>query len=327
MKKTKNWLRHDSVQYIAEKPVSHTKILEIKYETESKKIEPSEIKGMRKASVINRSYFPQCATRSYEYTTGVSHSHSVGNEIEMGGEASVQTPKIKGLGGKMGGAVTFGFGFENSGETSDSDSTVVDATLEMPEESQLSVNILRRTFKQNIPYRSLIEKTYFDGSKAFLVTKGVYEAVSTSEIIVDYGEIKFLNGDSRYEDSPGLVYKYGENKKTWFNLGSDDTYIPPNVKQPVGIWGPSTDIEDGFCSIGDVAVQGYDYPEVQHLLVHAVKAGALVKPIGYFEEFDDTGSGVDTPVKGSKSVFLFETTFWRPKTLISLFTYVNDILN
>ena len=175
-------------------------------------------------------------------------------------------------------------------------SSAIDATLEMPEESKLSVNILRRKYKQKLPYRALIEKTYFDGSKAFQVAKGVYEGVSTSEIIVDYSEIEFLNAKSRYEDSPGLVFKYSDNERTWFNLGSDDLYTPPHVKQPVGVWGPSKHIEEGFCSVGDVVGQGYDYPDVQHLLVHAVKPGALVKPIGYFEQFDDTGSGVDTPV-------------------------------
>ena len=231
--KGKNWLRHESVQYVAEKPVLHSRVIEIKYYYESKEIDPSKIEGMRKASVINRSYFPQCATRSYEYATGTSHSHSTANEIELGGHVSMDVPKIKGLGGNVAGEVTFGIDWENADEEGESESSSIDATLEMPEESQLSVNILRRKYKQNIPYSALIEKTYFDGNKAFQVAKGVYEGVSTSEIIVDYSKIKFLNGESRYEDSTGLVFKYGDNEKTWFNLGSDDLYKKPHVKQPV----------------------------------------------------------------------------------------------
>ena len=84
----RNWLRHASVQYVAEKPVSHSRVVEMKYDYESKEIDPSKIEGMRKASVINRSYFPQCATRSYEYATGITHSSSVSNEIELGGSVS-----------------------------------------------------------------------------------------------------------------------------------------------------------------------------------------------------------------------------------------------
>ena len=142
----------------------------------------------------------------------------------------------------------------------------------------------------------MIEKTYVDGSKAYTYITGVYNEVSTSEIVVEYGEIEFLNADSRYEDSPGLIYKKGEQEKVWFNLGSDDQYEKPDKKQPVGIWGRSETVEEGFCSMGDVATQGYDYPEVEHLLAYAIAPGALVKPLGFFEEFDDTGSGVDTPV-------------------------------
>ena len=42
----------------------------------------------------------------------------------------------------------------------------------------------------------------------------------------------------------------------WENRGSEDQYTPPDEKQPVGIWGPSKSIEDGFCSLGDVATKG-----------------------------------------------------------------------
>ena len=35
---------------------------------------------------------------------------------------------------------------------------------------------------------------------------------------------------------------------------------------------------------------------MEHFLVHAIQPGALVPPVAFFEEFDDTGSGVDTPV-------------------------------
>ena len=119
----------------------------------------------------------------------------------------------------------------------------------------LSVTILRREYEQKIPFRAIIEKVYTDGSIGYQVVEGVFTGVSTSEVVIDYGEIEFLTAPSRYEDSPGLIFKLGDHKKTWFNLGSDDQYAPPDRKQPVGIWGPSNTLEEGYCSLGDVAVQ------------------------------------------------------------------------
>lgn len=68
------------------------------------------------------------------------------------------------------------------------------------------------------------------------------------------------------------------------------------VKKELGIWGPSDTIPEGYCSMGDVAVQGYTYPKIRHHVAHAIKPGALVKPIAFFEEWDDTGSGTGTPL-------------------------------
>ena len=264
------FIKTSSVQYIAEKPVASSRMIEVKYDMESKEINPDNIKGLRKASVINRSYFPQCATRSYEFTVGVSSSFSVSTEIAFGISLDVgQPPGIPD-------SLSLSWSEEESEEKSRETANSVGATLEMPEESQLSVTILRREYEQKIPFRSLVEKTYVDGSVAYTVVRGVYKGVSTSEIVVEYGEIEFLNSASRYEDSPGLIYKKGEHEKTWFNLGSDDQYLPPDKKQPVGIWGPSKNIEEGYCSLGDVAVQGYDYPQVQHYIAHAIAPGALV---------------------------------------------------
>ena len=285
-----SFIKKSLIQYIAEKPIVRSKMVEVKYDLESKAIDPAGLKSMRTASVINRSYFPQCATRSYEFTEGKSSSYEMANEISLGASLDVGLPK---------GAIAdtdFSFSHEKSEEKSEETATSVDATLEMPEDSRLSVSISRREYTQKIPFRSIIEKTYVDGTVGFQTIKGIYKGVSTSEIVVDYGEIIFLNASSRYEDSPGLVYKKSENERVWENRGSEDQYTPPDEKQPVGIWGPSKNIEEGFCSMGDVAVQGYDYPEVEHFLAHAIQPGALVPPIGFFEEFDDTGSGVDTPV-------------------------------
>ena len=234
--------------------------------------------------------------------------------------------------------MTFSFSSEKSDEQGAETISSVDATLEMPEESQLSVTILEREYKEKIPYRSIVEKTYVDGSKGYSVIKGVYNSITTSEIVVKFGEIENLKGesitgDSRYEESPGLIYKKGEHEKTWFNLGSDDQYVGER-KQPLGIWGPSKTVEDGFCSMGDVAVQGYDYPEIEHYLAYAIAPGALVKPIGFFEEFDDTGSGVDTPVTfydmlapcgytclGRRHIFILflKSVFYNTDFLIHLF--------
>ena len=183
---------------------------------------------------------------------------------------------------------------EKSEESESSYTTVVDATLEMPEDSQLSVAIYRRRGVQKIPFRALLEKNYMDGTKALQIVKGVYEGVTVSEVMIYFEPIKFLNAESRYEDSPGLIFKKDEHHLTWKNLGSDDNYLPDFVKKELSIWGASSKIEEGYCSIGDVAVQGYDYPEVAHYLVSAKEPGALVKPIGFFEEWDDTGSGVKT---------------------------------
>ena len=284
------FIKKSLIQYIAEKPIVRSKMVEVKYDLESKSVDPAGLKSMRTASVINRSYFPQCATRSYEFTVGESSSFEMANEVSLGASLDVGLP---------GGASTdteFSFSHESSEEKSEETTTSVDATLEMPEDSRLSVAISRQEYTQKIPFRSVIEKTYVDGTVGFQTINGIYKGVSTSEIVVDYGEIKFLNAPSRYEDSPGLIYKYGQNEKIWQNRGSENQYTPPYEKQPVGIWGPSKNIEEGFCSLGDVAVKGYDYPEVEHLLAHAIQPGALVPPIGFFEEFDDTGSGVDTPV-------------------------------
>ena len=293
--KQSSFIKKSSIQYIAEKPVSKSRMVEVKYDMKSREVDAHNIKGLRKGTVINRSYFPQCATRSYEFTLGESSSYSVNMDFNFGASLDVgQPPRISSQ-------MTFSFSSETSDEESTETISSVDATLEMPEESQLSVTILEREFTEKIPYRSIVEKTFVDGSKDFFVIKGTYNAVSTSEIVVEFGEIKNLRGeplsrDSRYEESPGLIYKKGEHKKTWFNLGSDDQYVPPDKKQPLGIWGASQAIDDGFCSMGDVAVQGYDYPEIEHFLAYAIAPGALVKPIEFFEQFDDTGSGVDTPV-------------------------------
>ena len=290
-----SFIKKASIQYIAEKPVSKSRMVEVKYDMTSKEVNPDNIKGLRKGTVINRSYFPQCATRSYEFTLGESSSYSVNLDFSFGASLDVGMPP------RTSSQMSFSFSSEKSDEETSETTSSVDATLEMPEESQLSVTILEREHKEKIPYRSIVEKTFVDGSKGYFAIKGVYNSVSVTEIVVEFSEIenlsgKSLSGDSRYEDSPGLIYKKGEHTKTWFNLGSDDQYVPPDRKQPIGIWGASKTIEDSFCSMGDVAVQGYDYPEVEHYLAYAIAPGALVKPIGFFEEFDDTGSGVDTPV-------------------------------
>ena len=70
------FIKKSSVQYVAEKPVAESKMVEIVFDMKSKDVNPDNIKGLRKAHVINRSYFPQCATRSYEYAIGVSSSFS-----------------------------------------------------------------------------------------------------------------------------------------------------------------------------------------------------------------------------------------------------------
>ena len=201
-------------------------------------------------------------------------------------------------------SMSFSFSNEESEEQSKEMSSSVDATLEMPENSQppgskyfncyafiwpfsiskvsllqflrdpryeiqisnpffahflnpppISVNILRRESEQKIPFRSVVEKTYQDGSVGYTVIKGVYNSVTTSEILVNFSPIEFLNAESRYEDSPGLMFKQSGHQKTWFNLGSGDQYMPPDKKQPVGIWGPSETVDAGFCSLGDVVTQ------------------------------------------------------------------------
>ena len=65
------------MQYIAEKPVVRSRMVEVKYDVTSKVVDPENVKGLRMASVINRSSFPQCATRSYEFTVGQTSSYSV----------------------------------------------------------------------------------------------------------------------------------------------------------------------------------------------------------------------------------------------------------
>ena len=287
--KQRMFIKKSSLQYIAEKPVASSRMVEVKYDMDSKEVNPDNIKGLRKASVINRSYFPQCATRSYEFSVAESVSFSFGVEFDTGVSFAGEAPNVQR-------SITFSASFERSVESSSEVTSSADATLEMPEESQLSVTILRREYEQKIPFRAVIEKLYVDGSVGYQVVDGVFKGVSTSEIVIDYGEIEFLNAASRYEDSPGLIYKKGDHEKSWFNLGSDDLYTPPDRKQPVGIWGPSKTVEEGYCSMGDVAVQGYDYPEIEHFVAHAIAPGALVRPVGFFEEFDDTGSGVDKPV-------------------------------
>ena len=53
----------------------------------------------------------------------------------------------------------------------------------------------------------MIEKTYVDGSIGYQVIKGIFKGVSTSEIMIHYGQIEFLNAATRYEDSPGKHFK------------------------------------------------------------------------------------------------------------------------
>ena len=74
--KQNTFIKQSSLQYIAEKPVASTRMVEVKYDFEAKDVNPDNIKGLRKASVINRSYFPQCATRSYEFSIAESSSFS-----------------------------------------------------------------------------------------------------------------------------------------------------------------------------------------------------------------------------------------------------------
>ena len=69
-------------------------------------------------------------------------------------------------------SMTFSFSLETSDEVSKESTSSVDATLEMPEDSQLSVSILRREYDQKIPYKSVIEKTYVDGTKAYTYVTG-----------------------------------------------------------------------------------------------------------------------------------------------------------
>lgn len=75
------FIKRNLIQYIAEKPIVKSKMIDVKYDFSSKAIDPAGVKSMRRASVINRSYFPQCATRSYEFTVGESSSVEIANEV------------------------------------------------------------------------------------------------------------------------------------------------------------------------------------------------------------------------------------------------------
>lgn len=87
----------------AEKPVSHSNTIEIKYDFERKEVDPSKMEGIRTATVINRSYFPQCTTRSYEFSVGESSSFVVSQGLELGATLGVSMPgaMMKGISGSM----------------------------------------------------------------------------------------------------------------------------------------------------------------------------------------------------------------------------------
>ena len=66
----------------------------------------------------------------------------------------------------------------------------VNAWIDLPGRSRITVVITGTEYKADIPYTATIRKVYFDGSQAYATISGVYKGVAVSEIKVTYGEIE-----------------------------------------------------------------------------------------------------------------------------------------
>merc|ERR1719244_1803178 len=96
----------------------------------------------------------------------------------------------------------------------------------------------------------------------------------------------------RYDiDGPDLVYKYTTDYEVvWLDRESGGD-------NDGGIWRAKQ--VDGYCSIGDVAVNNDNGapPEINSVLVASQKPGVLIHPTGFNEVWSDAGSGAQFNVR------------------------------
>lgn len=284
-----NFIKPDVVTYNVEKPVKEVFVTEVKYDVKRKKVDPANIKSVVQTTLKNKSHIPQCSTRSLEYTVTKSSSFSFGISVSIGASMSITAgiPDVASV--KTSSMVETTTSVEYGRDSEESTTSTIAATLELPEYSNITVSIIAREYKATIPFTAKMKRVYHDNSFSTSIVQGMFTGVSVAEITIYYGTINLHNGASFYEDNIGLVYKWvANNKMIWQNHGAKG-------EKPLGVWN-TNDIPKGYCSIGDVAVDNYDAPLTNHIIVYPLRPGAVIHPIGFAEAWDTVGSGADTPI-------------------------------
>ena len=289
------------IQYRAEKPLLDQTMIEVALDFESEDVDPRQLKELDKGEVENLSHIPQCATRirKVENTEKENFMFAFGGKLEAGinmkfGDGFIANMMSLGL------KASFTGDQSDLSSTEETDSTTISATLTVPENAKMSVSIMAKDSERNIPWQGVLKKTYMDGSVRYVNQRGVFNGVSTSEAWVELSDFHFFGGEKRYTDKIGLIFEEIENSEIWKNTGGGFNYEQGTAKEEIGIWGPNIQelqtFERGYCSIGDIVEKGYGTPRIRHKIVFPVHPGAVAKPMGFMEQFDDTGSGVDNPV-------------------------------
>ena len=289
------------IQYRAEKPLLEQTMIEVALDFESEVVDPRQLEELDKGEVENYSHIPQCATRvsKVENTEKENFMFSIGGKLEAGVKMAFGTSFIASI-MSMGLKGTFTGEKGNLDSTDKTDSTTISATLTVPENAKMSVAIMAKDSERNIPWQGVMKKTYMDGSVRYVNQRGVFNGVATSEAWIELSDFHLFGGEKRYTDKIGLIFEEIDNTEIWKNTGGGFNYEQGTAKEEIGIWGPNLqeleNFETGYCSIGDIVEKGYGTPKIKHKIVFPVHPGAVAKPMGFTEQFDDIGSGVDNPV-------------------------------
>ena len=286
---------------ISEKPISKMTMKNIKFDLNSvtKTAKPVELSP---TFLINYSHIPQTTTRTITYTDEKSSSFSFGVEMSIGisFEAEVSIPLIgsTGVSFSASASVSYSTGEEKTETQVDS----IEASIEVPDISKIRAAVVANRYTTKMSYTAELTKIYYDGEESTELIQGVYDGVNINEVQVQYGSIIAL-GTEEIEGQVDEVTTKDEAEDS----DAEDTELPAadivykivdasefiwqcdKCQTVISFWRPVI-LQPGFCSLGDIAnVASMSAPMI-HVLVKAVKKGALVNPQSLTKVWDDEGA-------------------------------------
>ena len=191
------FLKSESVQYWAEKPIAKIEMYNVEYDLSVEKAQTSPVK-LYPTILENNSDMDQEGKRIIEYTYANTQSYTFSQAVQLGVkmEISAGSPII-GVESKTTISMAYTSNWISGVTNTTTHTDRIEAFITTKPNSKIDVYITASKTKADIPYKATLKKIYFDGTHGIAKVSGVYKGVATTQFIITYGETENLPDDAR----------------------------------------------------------------------------------------------------------------------------------